>query len=83
MSEAMGDNRADPLAKGVISTAKQSFKDLFKWKQRVVVTDPQTGEESWKWQDPEPLQNPIKLFSQLSLRDVRFQFSSRAANRES
>jgi hypothetical protein len=56
---------ADPLAKGILPTAKQSFKDLFIWKQRVVVTN-EFGETTCEWQDPEPLINPISLFAQLS-----------------
>lgn len=61
---------ADPVAKGVIPTAKQSLSDLLKWKQRVVVVN-DFGETSCEWQDPEPLASPWTLFGQLSARDVR------------
>ncbi|OAK94129.1 carboxylic acid transport protein [Phaeosphaeriaceae sp. SRC1lsM3a] len=59
---------ADPLAKGTFATAKQSFRDLFIWKQRVVVRN-DYGEEHCEWQDPEPLKNPFSLFAQLRLKD--------------
>ncbi|KAL5396389.1 hypothetical protein PMIN06_005653 [Paraphaeosphaeria minitans] len=59
---------ADPIAKGILSTAKQSLKDLFIWKQRVVVRN-EYGEEHTEWQLPEPLKNPISLFAQLSAKD--------------
>lgn len=61
---------ADPIAKGIIPSAKQSLKDLFIWKQRRVTTNYETGETSCVWQKPEPLKNPISLFAQLSGRDV-------------
>lgn len=60
---------ADPIAKGIIPTAKQSLSDLLKWKQRVVLTN-DFGESRCEWQTPEPLKNPISLFAQLSARDV-------------
>ena len=60
---------ADPIAKGVIPTAKQNLSDLLKWKQRVEVTN-DYGESSCEWQTPEPLKNPISLFAQLRARDV-------------
>ncbi|TGJ82711.1 hypothetical protein E0Z10_g6060 [Xylaria hypoxylon] len=56
---------ADPLAKGIIPTAKQAFADLFKWKQRVVVTN-ELGETHTEWQAPEPLRNPFSLMALLS-----------------
>ena len=62
---------ADPLAKGTFSTARQSIKDLFVWRQRVVVTN-EHGETSCEWQDPDPIRNPISLFAQLSGRDWLF-----------
>lgn len=62
---------ADPLAKGVIATARQSFRDLFIWKQRVVVSN-QLGETRCEWQQPDRLKNPISLFAQLSARDWLF-----------
>ncbi|KAF2452333.1 carboxylic acid transport protein [Lineolata rhizophorae] len=58
---------AEPLAKGIIPTAKQQFHDLFVWKQRVVITN-EYGETRTEWVTPEPLQNPISLFMQLSLK---------------
>ncbi|KAF1979051.1 carboxylic acid transport protein-like protein [Bimuria novae-zelandiae CBS 107.79] len=59
---------ADPIVRGILPTAKQSLKDLFIWKQRVVVRN-EYGEEHTEWQDPEPLRNPISLFAQLGARD--------------
>ncbi|KAF1936838.1 carboxylic acid transport protein [Clathrospora elynae] len=65
---ASANRPADPLAKGIIPTAKQALKDLFTWDQRVVVRN-DYGEEHCEWQKPEPLKNPITLFAQLSLKD--------------
>ncbi|KAK7512663.1 major facilitator superfamily domain-containing protein [Phyllosticta citriasiana] len=62
---------AEPIATGVFAVAKQSFGDLFKWKQRVTITN-EYGEERTEWQAPEPLPNPFSLFAQLSLRDWVF-----------
>lgn len=62
---------ADPLAKGIIATAKQSWSDLFIWKQRVVVTN-DVGETRCEWADPGPIRNPISLLAQLSGRDWVF-----------
>ena len=59
---------ADPLAKGTFATAKQSLRDLFIWKQRVVVRN-DYGEEHCEWQSPEPLKNPFSLLAQLRLKD--------------
>ncbi|KAL2018141.1 hypothetical protein VTK56DRAFT_1217 [Thermocarpiscus australiensis] len=58
---------ADPVAKGVLATARQSWKDLFIFKQRVVVTNA-LGETSTEWARPVPLRNPISLLAQLSVR---------------
>ncbi|PHH51516.1 Carboxylic acid transporter protein -like protein [Ceratocystis fimbriata CBS 114723] len=58
---------ADPLAKGTLPTAKQAFRDLFIWKQRVVVTN-EAGETQCEWHDPDPIANPFKLFAALDLR---------------
>lgn len=66
-----GTQPADPLAKGIIPTAKQSLKDLFIWKQRVVVSN-DYGETTCVWKDPEPLRNPISLFAQLSAKGWLF-----------
>lgn len=62
---------ADPVAKGVIPTAIQSIRDLFTWKQRVVVTNEQ-GETSCEWAKPVPLKNPISLLAMLSAKDWVF-----------
>ncbi|KAK4464786.1 major facilitator superfamily domain-containing protein [Cladorrhinum samala] len=62
---------ADPIAKGILPTAKQSWKDLFIWKQRIVVTNSQ-GETATEWAKPRPLRNPISLLAQLSARDWLF-----------
>lgn len=62
---------ADPVAKGVLATAKQSWADLFIWKQRVVVTN-EFGESHAEWQTPAPLRNPFSLLAQLSAKDWLF-----------
>lgn len=62
---------ADPLAKGTLATAKQSFRDLFIWKQRVVVSN-DYGETRCEWQQPDPWKNPFSLMAQLSARDWVF-----------
>ncbi|KAF4460200.1 major facilitator superfamily transporter [Fusarium albosuccineum] len=62
---------ADPVAKGVLATAKQSFRDLFVWKQRVVTTN-ENGEQAAEWRDPDPIKNPISLMAQLSAKDWIF-----------
>lgn len=62
---------ADPLAKGVFATAKQSLSDLFIWKKRVVVSN-EYNETRCEWQDPERIRNPITLFAQLAPKDWLF-----------
>jgi MFS family permease len=62
---------ADPVAKGVWATAKQSWHDLFNFKQRIVVTN-ELGETTTEWARPVPLRNPISLLAQLSGRDWLF-----------
>ncbi|OOF96417.1 hypothetical protein ASPCADRAFT_144850 [Aspergillus carbonarius ITEM 5010] len=62
---------AQPIADGIIATAKQAWGDLFKWKQRVLVTN-EYGETRAEWQAPDRLQNPISLCLQLSARDWLF-----------
>ncbi|KAJ5152000.1 hypothetical protein N7492_010295 [Penicillium capsulatum] len=62
---------ADPIAKGTIATARQAFKDLFIWKQRVEVIN-EHGESHAEWHAPEPIKNPISLMMQLSARDWLF-----------
>ncbi|GAP91613.1 putative carboxylic acid transport protein [Rosellinia necatrix] len=64
---------AGPIAKGIIPTAKQSFADLFKWKQRVVVTN-DLGETHAEWQTPAPLRNPFSLMALLSAKDWLYFF---------
>jgi hypothetical protein len=64
-----GSEPADPIAKGIIPSAKQGLKDLTKWKQRTVITN-DFGETHVIWQQPAPLKNPISLFMQLGARDV-------------
>ncbi|KAI4218557.1 MAG: hypothetical protein LQ349_008662 [Xanthoria aureola] len=65
------DSNPEPIAKGTIPTIKQSFRDLFRWRQRVAITN-EYGEVATEWQTPEPLQNPVKLFIQLSAKDWVF-----------
>lgn len=62
---------AEPIASGIIPVAKQSLGDLFKWKQRVTITN-EYGETTTEWQSPEPLKNPFSLMAQLSARDWLF-----------
>ncbi|KAH8177118.1 major facilitator superfamily protein [Sarocladium implicatum] len=62
---------ADPLAKGILPTAKQSWKDLFIWKQRVVVSNAY-GETRCEWKQPDRFINPFSLFAQLSWKDWLF-----------
>lgn len=62
---------ADPIPEGIFAVAKQSFGDLFKWKQRTIITN-EHGETYAEWQDPEPFKNPISLFMQLGARDWLF-----------
>lgn len=56
---------ADPIAQGIIPTAKQAWSDLFIWKQRVVVTN-DLGETTTEWQDPPRWRNPFSLLAQLT-----------------
>lgn len=56
---------ADPIAQGIIPTAKQAWSDLFIWKQRVVVTN-DLGETTTEWQDPPQWRNPFSLLAQLT-----------------
>ncbi|OCT50772.1 carboxylic acid transport protein [Cladophialophora carrionii] len=62
---------ADPIVRGTWATAKQSWSDLFTWKQRVAITN-DYGETYCEWQSPRPLRNPISLFAQLSATDWLF-----------
>jgi hypothetical protein len=64
---------ADPIAKGILPTAKQSLADLFRWKQRVVVVN-HLGETHTEWRAPDPLRNPFSLMAQLSAKDWIFFF---------
>lgn len=56
---------ADPIAVGVIPTAKQAWSDLFKWKHRVVVIN-DMEETTTEWHDPPKWRNPISLMAQLT-----------------
>lgn len=56
---------AEPIAKGILASARQSFRDLFRWEQRVQITN-EYGEYRTEWQKPLPLRNPFSLFAQLS-----------------
>lgn len=62
---------AEPIVKGTFATAKQQFSDLFKWKQRVEITN-EYGESVCVWQAPPPLKNPISLLAQLSAKGWLF-----------
>lgn len=62
---------AEPIAKGLLPTARQAFQDLFIWKQRVEVVN-EYGESHAEWQAPGPIKNPISLMVQLSARDWLF-----------
>lgn len=62
---------AEPIAKGTFASAKQSFGDLFKWKQRVEITN-EYGETLTVWQKPAPLKNPISLLAMLSAKQWLF-----------
>lgn len=68
---ATGNQPADPLAVGIFPTAKQAVKDLFVWKQRIVVIN-DAGETSCEWQQPDRIQNPITLFAMLSAKGWLF-----------
>ncbi|KAL3958128.1 hypothetical protein ACCO45_008706 [Purpureocillium lilacinum] len=62
---------ADDLAKGIIPTAKQSLRDLFVWKKRVVTSNDQ-GESHCEWQELDSFVNPVSLLAQLSFHDWVF-----------
>ncbi|KAK4929998.1 hypothetical protein LTR49_003325 [Elasticomyces elasticus] len=62
---------AEPIATGAISTAKQSFRDLFRWEQRVQISN-EYGEFRTEWQRPLPLRNPFSLLAQLSAQNWLF-----------
>jgi putative sialic acid transporter len=62
---------AEPIPSGIFAQARQSFGDLFRWRQRVTVTN-EYGEEHTEWQSPPPLKNPISLFRQLSAQNWLF-----------
>jgi hypothetical protein len=71
MSSLSHHEPADPIATGVLATARQSFHDLFHWQQRVEITNAD-GETHCEWRAPAPLVNPISLFAQLRARDWLF-----------
>ncbi|KAL1854090.1 hypothetical protein Plec18167_000006 [Paecilomyces lecythidis] len=56
-----------PVVKGTWATAKQSFSDLFIWKQRLAVID--NGHVTTEWRSPEKLSYPRALLGQLTCRD--------------
>jgi hypothetical protein len=62
---------AEPMAQGVWPCAKQSFRDLFRWDQRVEIIN-EDGEKRTEWQRPVPLKNPISLLMQLSAQNWIF-----------
>lgn len=70
---AAGGHEPAVVVKGTWATAKQSFRDLFRWQQRVVITNSQ-GETYEEWQNPPPLQNPFKLFALLSAKQWLYFF---------
>lgn len=57
----------ESVAKGTWATAKQSFKDLFLWKQRCILIE--NGRVKTEWRSPEKLKYPRALLRQLSRRD--------------
>ncbi|CAJ2503810.1 Uu.00g112040.m01.CDS01 [Anthostomella pinea] len=61
--ESTGET-TEPVARATIATAKQSFHDLFVWKQRVEIRN-EYGEVRTGWHKPLPLRNPISLLAQL------------------
>ncbi|KAJ9196543.1 hypothetical protein DTO164E3_3396 [Paecilomyces variotii] len=61
------DGAEVPIVKGTWATAKQSFSDLFIWKQRLLVTE--NGHVTTEWRSPEKLRYPRSLLRQLSWRD--------------
>ncbi|KAG6011401.1 hypothetical protein E4U43_008337 [Claviceps pusilla] len=62
---------ADPLAVGIVATARQSFRDLFIWRQRVVLSN-EYGETRCQWREPDRFVNPFSLFAQLSAKNWLF-----------
>lgn len=56
---------ADPIPDGIWLTAKQSFRDLFRWKQRTEIVN-EFGEVRYEWQPAPKVMNPIGLFMQLN-----------------
>lgn len=56
---------AEPIAKGILPSAKQAFGDLFRWKMRVEVIN-DLGETTTVWRDPPRWINPFSLFAQLT-----------------
>ncbi|KAG5923012.1 hypothetical protein E4U53_003611 [Claviceps sorghi] len=62
---------ADPLAVGIVATARQSFRDLFIWRQRVVLSN-EYGETRCEWREPDRFVNPFSLFAQLSAKNWLF-----------
>ncbi len=68
----LGTNEpADPVPRGIWPTAKQSFKDLFIWKQRTEIIN-EYGDARYEWWAAPPVQNPIKLIMQLNAKQWLF-----------
>jgi putative sialic acid transporter len=68
-----GSDPAAPVVRGTFATAKQSVREFFSWKQRVVVTN-DLGETHTEWQSPERLKNPFSLLMLLSAKDYLYFF---------
>lgn len=71
MSGITHEEPADPIPSGIWATAKQSFGDLFIWKQRTEIVN-EYGEARYVWESPPPLKNPITLFATLGWRGWAF-----------
>jgi putative sialic acid transporter len=70
---AAADKPTTPVAKGTFATARQSAREFFQWKQRVLVTN-ELGETHTEWQSPEKLKNPISLLRLLSAKQYLYFF---------
>ncbi|KAF9270056.1 MFS general substrate transporter [Marasmius fiardii PR-910] len=65
---------AEPIAKGILPTARQAFGDLFKWKRRVEVAD-KHGQVRTEWQPLDRVRNPFSLCALLTFKDWVFFFA--------
>ena len=68
---AVATTDGDVFPTGTLATAKQAFRDLFIWKQRVEIRN-EYGEARTEWQKPKPLKNPISLLMMLSAQNWLF-----------